>query len=53
MTSAHVFYIPSLLLLGAVLGFVLGRKLLVAEQEAARKTAARQAALRSTPAEND
>lgn len=47
MTSAHVFYIPVMLLLGAVLGFVTGRRMMAAEQEEQRKRAERQAQRRS------
>ena len=42
MTSAHVFFIPAVLLAGAAIGYVLGRKLLIAEQEEARRRAQRQ-----------
>ena len=45
MTSAHVFYIPTLLLLGVALGVLLGRKLLLAEQQAERRRADRLRAL--------
>lgn len=43
MTSAHVFYIPVMLLLGAVGGFVMGRRMLLAEQQEQAKRAERQA----------
>lgn len=43
MTSAHVFYIPVMLLLGAVVGFVTGRRMMAAEQEEHRRKAERQA----------
>jgi hypothetical protein len=43
MTSAHVFYIPLVLLAGTVIGFVLGRRLLLAEQQTARQRAERLA----------
>ncbi len=33
MTSEHIFFIPAMLLLGAAIGYVLGRKLLLAEQD--------------------
>ena len=34
MTSAHVFYIPLVLLVGLILGFVLGRKATLAQADA-------------------
>lgn len=43
MTSAHVFYIPLVLLGGVVIGFVVGRRLLLAEQHSARQRAERAA----------
>ena len=43
MTSEHVFFIPAMLLAGAALGWVLGRKALLAEQEERRRTAERRA----------
>lgn len=45
MTSAHVFYIPALLLLGITIGIAIGRKLLLAEQAAERRRAERMRAL--------
>lgn len=43
MTSAHLFFIPAVILLGAALGYVAGRKLLLAEQEDERRAAKRRA----------
>lgn len=37
MTSAHVIFIPAILLVGFVLGFVIGRKTLIAQLEAAKE----------------
>lgn len=37
MTSAHLFFIPLVLLVGAGAGYLLGRKLLLAEQDEARR----------------
>ncbi|MBM4342870.1 MAG: hypothetical protein FJ100_05790 [Deltaproteobacteria bacterium] len=45
MTSAHVFYIPALLVAGIAIGIAVGRKLLLAEQEANRRRAERLRAL--------
>ncbi len=44
MTSAHLFFIPAMLLAGAALGFVLGRKLLLAEQDEQQRQQARRQA---------
>ena len=43
MTSAHLFFIPAALLAGAALGYVLGRKLLLAEQDEQRRQSERRA----------
>ncbi len=43
MTSEHIFFIPAMLLVGASIGYVWGRKLLLAEQDEARRTAERRA----------
>lgn len=43
MTSAHLFFIPAVILLGAAFGYVAGRKLLLAEQEDQRRAAQRRA----------
>ena len=44
MTSAHVFYIPTLVFIGIAIGIALGRRMLIAEQEGARRRAARHQA---------
>ncbi len=49
MTSAHVFYIPTLLLVGVAIGMAIGRKLLLAEQAAERRRAERMRALDAPP----
>ena len=46
MTSSHVFYIPMMLLAGAVIGFVMGRRSLAAEQAHAKAREERRAARR-------
>ena len=43
MTSAHLFFIPAVVLAGAAIGYVLGRKLLLAEQDEQQRAAARRA----------
>ncbi|MFZ4578700.1 MAG: hypothetical protein ACOYOB_09940 [Myxococcota bacterium] len=43
MTTAHLFYIPLVILLGTALGYFIGRKLLLAEQEEQRRLAERRA----------
>ncbi len=43
MTSAHLFFIPAVVLAGAAIGYVIGRKLLLAEQEEERRVAQRRA----------
>ncbi len=47
MSSSHIFFIPAILLAGAVLGYIFGRRMLVAEQaeqeRAFERKAARQA----------
>ena len=43
MTTAHLFYIPLVILLGTAVGYVVGRKLLLAEQEEQRRLADRRA----------
>ena len=61
MTSAHFFYIPVMILVGLVLGFILGRQAGIgfAEQELARSTRrderrrAREAAKTQALAEED
>ena len=47
MTSSHVFFIPAVLLVGAIIGYVMGRRLLLAEQEEARQAEARKAERRA------
>lgn len=47
MTSSHVFFIPAILLAGAILGYVMGRKLLLAEQQETRAAEERKAARRA------
>ncbi|MEY3013254.1 MAG: hypothetical protein RIT45_1989 [Pseudomonadota bacterium] len=44
MTSSHVFFIPAMLVVGAIFGYVMGRKMLLQEQEEARRAQARRAA---------
>lgn len=50
MTSAHLFYIPAMLLIGIVVGFVTGRRMLQAELDDQRRRAERQAARHQPPA---
>lgn len=47
MTSSHIFYIPMMVLVGLVLGFVLGRKAAVAELEQQRRREERRAGRRA------
>ncbi len=47
MTSAHLFFIPAVLLAGAAFGYVMGRKLLLAEQDEQRRQDERQAKRRA------
>lgn len=42
MTSEHIFFIPAMLLLGGAIGYVMGRKLLLAEQEEQRRAQGRR-----------
>ncbi len=49
MTSAHLFYIPAMLLAGVVVGFVMGRRMMQAELEDQRRRAERQAARHQPP----
>lgn len=46
MTTSHIFFIPGVLLVGFILGWMQGRKALQAEQEEARAAEARKAARR-------
>lgn len=50
MTSAHLFYIPAMLLVGMVAGFITGRRMLQAELDDQRRRAERQAARHQPPA---
>ena len=43
MSSEHLFFIPVVLLAGAALGYIFGRKLLVAEQQERALADARRA----------
>jgi len=43
VTSEHIFFIPALLLAGAAIGYVMGRKLLLAEQDEERRDRERRA----------
>ena len=47
MTSSHVFFIPAVLLAGAIIGYVMGRKLLLAEQQEEQAAQARKTARRA------
>jgi len=51
MTSSHIFYIPLMILVGAVMGFVMGRRSLAAEQEHAKAREERRARRRARIAE--
>lgn len=51
MSSAHIFFIPAVLLAGAAIGYVLGRKLLLAELEEQRRVAERRAARQAAAAQ--
>jgi len=55
MTSAHIFFIPSVLLVGLILGIVLGRRaaLLQVEEEAKRQKREADRKSRAKPAAND
>ena len=50
MTRAHWFYIPAMLLIGMVAGFITGRRMLQAELDDQRRRAERQAARHQPPA---
>lgn len=54
-TAAHVIYIPAMLMLGVVLGYILGsraaRDALLAEQARKEARAARRAAAKHSPPE--
>lgn len=49
MTSAHIFFIPAVLLAGAAIGYVLGRQLLLAEQAEEKRQAERRARREQQP----
>jgi hypothetical protein len=51
MTSSHIFYIPLMLLAGAILGFVMGRRSVAAEQAHAKARDERRARRRARIAE--
>lgn len=44
MTSSHVFFIPAMLVVGAIAGYVVGRRMLLQELEEARRAEARRQA---------
>ena len=50
MTTTHIFFIPAMLLVGAIVGWVQGRKMLLAEQDEQRAAEARKAARRAESA---
>ncbi len=52
MTSSHVFFIPAMLVVGAIFGYVMGRRMLLQEQEEARRAEARRAAREAALAED-
>ena len=47
MTTSHIFFIPAVLLVGAILGWIQGRKALLAEQAERQAAEARKAARRA------
>ncbi len=47
MSSSHVFFIPAILLLGAILGYFVGRRMMTMELEQRRQSEARKAARRA------
>ena len=51
MTTNHMFYIPLVLFVGLVLGLVLGRRSVIAQQEEEARLAARRAARHQPPAD--
>jgi hypothetical protein len=53
MSSSHVFFIPAMLLLGAILGYVVGRRTMTMELEQRRQAEARKAARRAARAATD
>ena len=44
MTSEHILFIPAVLLVGASIGYVLGRKMLLEELEEQKRALARRRA---------
>ncbi len=42
MTTSHVFFIPAVMLVGVLIGYVVGRKLLLQEQQEARAATLRR-----------
>ena len=53
MSSSHVFFIPAILLVGAILGYVVGRRMMTMELEQRRQAEARKAARRAARAATD
>ena len=47
MTGSHVFYIPMMIIVGLVIGFILGRKAMAAEIEQQRRREERRAGRRA------
>ncbi|MCO4760689.1 MAG: hypothetical protein KC502_04250 [Myxococcales bacterium] len=46
MTTSHIFFIPAVVLAGAIFGWIYGRKMLLAEQQEQRNAEARKKARR-------
>lgn len=46
MSSSHIFFIPAILLAGAVIGYVLGRRMLLNEQAERERAQERKEARR-------
>ncbi len=44
MSSSHIFFIPGILLVGAVFGYFFGRRMLLTEQAERSRSAERKAA---------
>jgi heme exporter protein D len=51
MTGNHIFYIPMMIMIGLVIGFVLGRRSMAAEIEYEQRRAARKEARQQRKAE--
>ncbi len=47
MSTSHLFFIPATILVGAIFGWMMGRKMLLAEQAERRKAEERKAARRA------